>query len=280
MKRFIIIITALFVGSMLFASFDDLDVSPRARSMGGAFYSHSDDAYAIFYNPAGLRLAQNNLKASYSRLFNNDFQVLNTIGMSMELPRKWGTVGIGLQSFDVEYMNVSLTSEKTYSLSHAFTILEDIHTSLFFGYSANLYHLSFEGMGNQTAMGMNLGALAILHGRTYAGFTVKNINNPTMGEENSHELPQMLACGIAYIPYPGVTTALELRKPFADETQYHAGVEAQVVEMMTVRIGARNRPASITMGASFSLYNATVDYGFSSHAVLGGTHHIGLGYGF
>ncbi|MCD4795868.1 MAG: hypothetical protein K8R49_01675 [Candidatus Cloacimonetes bacterium] len=279
MKILKIILFMILVTVNLSAIFDDYEPSPRARAMGGTFYSTSDDAYGIFYNPAGLIKAGNNLNISYSKLFGNDFQILNTVSLSMELPKNLGVLGIGLQSMDVDYHDISLLSEKIYALAHSFTILKDVHSEINFGYTANLYYLSINGFGDQPAFGLNLGALATLHQRTRIGFSISNLNNPKVGEDNSHDLPQKMAMGISYMPYNGVTTSFELKRSLDGDTELHAGTELEVYKMLSLRFGVRNNPASYSLGAKFDLYNIIVEYAYNTHTI-DATHHFGLGYRF
>jgi hypothetical protein len=77
-----------------------------------------------------------------------------------------------------------------------------------------------------------------------------------------------------------VITAVELKKTVDGETEVHAGAEVKVVEMLTLRCGARSEPSSYSFGARFSMFEVMVDYAYNTHAVLGGTHHFGLGYTF
>ena len=277
MQRYIILF--LLISSIsLFASFDDYEPSARARAMGGAFYTTSNDADAVFYNPAGLMFTNNGIKINHTNVFNNDFQKLTTIGFSMQLPKKFGVLGIGLKSLDVTYEDVTLTSEKTYSISHAFTLMKDYHSELHFGYNVNLYNLTIHENGDQNSFGFDLAAMAILHQRTRVAFTVTNVNNPKVGKDSSEELPQKLAMGLAYEPYTGVITAIELKKSFdREETEIHAGTEFEVFKILTLRAGVRNHPTSYSMGAGFKLKNITIDYGFSTHEI-GNTHHFALGF--
>jgi hypothetical protein len=264
----------------LSASFDDYEPSARARSMGGAFYSSSNDANAIFYNPAGLQFAGNSIVGNYTKVFGNDFQVLNAIGFSFELPKKFGTMGFGFQSLNVTYMDVTLTSEKTYSLSHSFTLMKDYHSELHFGYTANLYSLSINTFGSQNSFGIDIGALAVLHQRTKFGFAVTNLNNPKVGEDNTHELPRKFAIAIAYEPYYGVTTALEMKKTFdREETEIHTGLEYEVIPALTLRTGVRNHPTSYSAGLGLNIKDILFDYAYSTHEI-GGTHHFAIGYSY
>ncbi len=286
MKKAILIIFVLALSLNLLAIFNDYEPSPRARAMGGAYYSTSNDQMAIFYNPAGLSLAGNGVTTSYCKVFGNDFQELTVLGFSYELPGKLGTVGLGLEAMDVDYLDVNLMSEKIYAISHSFTLLKDIHSEIYLGYSFNLYSLDMDTFGSETDMGISLGALAILHQRTRLAFAISNLNNPAFGKEEDEELAQKMTIGIAYEPYPDVTTALELKKTYGlggvegEKTEIHGGVEYKVHEILTLRAGLRNQPASYSFGAGINAYGVQIDYGYSTHSVLNGTHHFGLGYKF
>jgi len=278
-NKLLLLIVISLISFNLIASFDDYEPSPRARGMGGAFYSTSDDANAVFYNPAGLEFSSNNMLVSFTQLFGCDFAELNTVAFSMKLPNNFGTIGVGLLSMDVDYLGVNLTSEKIYSISHSFNLMKDIHSQLNFGYTANLYHLDISTNGNQTEFGLNVGALATLHTRTKIGFTFYNINNPKMGKDHSQDLPQRMAMGISYDPYQDVTTSVELKKSLDGNTEIHAGTEIKVINMLTIRLGTRTNPNSFSAGARFDLYNLIIDYAANTHT-MGITHHFGVGYKF
>jgi len=278
-NKIIFSIVLILIATNIFAIFDDYEPSPRARAMGGAFYAMSNDAYAIFYNPGGLADVNNHLGISYTKVMGNEFQVINTMVFAMKLPKKFGTLGIGLHAMDVDFQNVNLMSEKIYALSHSFTIMKDVHSKINFGYTLNMYHLSFDGYGAQSAIGVNLGTIATLHQRTKIGFTVTNLNNPKVGKNNLHELPQKMVMGISYEPYTGIHTSLELKKPFAGTTEIHAGTELQITKIFALNFGIRSNPASYSAGAQFTLYDMIVNYAFNTH-ILGDTHHFGLGYKF
>ena len=284
MKKLLSIILILFAVNA-FASFDDYEPSPRARAMGGTNYSNGNDVYSSLYNPAGLAKSEQGFAISYVDRYGLGFSKVNTIAMSLNLPKKWGTLGVSMLSHDVEYNDVSLTSETTYAIAHGFTLMEDLHSVLNFGYSANIYHLSFSGFGEEATFGLNLGAQATLHERTKIGFAITNINSPNVGKDNTHDLPQKLAVGISYEPYNQVVTSLEAKQTFGENilengTEIHAGTEFRLIEPLTLRFGVRNLPVSYSMGASFDLFNMTVDYGYNTHATLGGTHHFGMGYSY
>lgn len=281
MKKILIIAILAGLGILNAGVFEDYQPSARARGMGGAFTGVADDVNALFFNPAGLTQTKYGFSAGIANIQNQEFTEFKTIAAGYALPKGLGTVAIGGRLMDVEFEDENLMAEQTWSIGHGFTLLNDIHSQIFFGYSGNLYRLSFEGEDPSNAFGVDVGGMAILHQRTRLGFSVQNINQPKMGDQNQVELPMKLAMGVSYIPYEGVNTTIELRKDFAAETEFMAGAEYQMFEPLAIRAGVHlNEPVSWNAGATFSVRKFCVDYSFSSHAVLAGTHYINLGYKF
>ena len=264
--------------------FDNLILSPRARAMGGAFVAVSDDETAIFTNPAGLAdQAAVSFYGSYVDLFGYPYFDLGSV--SAVIPTNYGTVGFGARMLTVEHNDVDLMSEYTISLGQGFTLMEDVHSSVAFGYAANLYGLSLEAqsvsgedLGSANAVGFDVGVLGTLRGRTRFGFFMKNINNPKMGKTDTEDLPQWFTAGVAYDPYGGVTTSLEMQKQDDEDVRTCFGVEAEVNDYVTVRAGLQNNPNRVSAGFGARWQGVRIDYSYTSHAVLPGSHHIGLGY--
>ena len=278
MLKKIFLLISLIISLPCFAMFNDYEISARARGMSGAVTSFSDDYSAIFYNPAGLRFANNQVGATYYHLNGHDFSAVSSV--SALYNTKIGTFGFGYQGLNTEYYDVNLMSENTFSLGHSVYLNKDVISETSIGYSLNLYHLSFHEMGNQTNVGLNAGIITVLHQRTKIGFMLTNINKPTMGKDEKHEIPQQLALGLSYIPYQGVITAIDLKKNSDGETEIRGGVEVGIHPAMTLRMGVRNNPASYSAGAGFNVMGIKIDYALSTHAKLNLTHHFAVGYVF
>jgi hypothetical protein len=266
--------------------FDNLILSPRARAMGGAFVAVADDETAIFTNPAGLAdQTAIGVYGSYVDLFGYPYFDLGSV--SAVMPTSYGTVGAGFRMFKVQHNDVDREKEYTFSLGHGFSLMQDVHSSLAFGYAANLYGLSFEApsvsgedLGSANAVGFDVGVLGTLRGRTRFGFFMKNINNPKMGESDTEDLPQWFTAGVAYSPYGGVTTALEMQKQDDEDIRACFGVESEVTDFITVRAGLQNNPNRVSAGFGAKWQKVRVDYSYTSHATLPGSHHFGLGVSF
>ncbi|MBC8527774.1 MAG: hypothetical protein ISS28_06615 [Candidatus Cloacimonetes bacterium] len=285
MKKFYILMFLILISSTSFAIFDDYEPSARARGMGGAFIASCNDPGAIFYNPAALQSASAGVNTGYAKLFGNDFQILKTGALAYHLP-KYGTLSLGIKEMDVEYQDVMLQSEGTYSIAHSFLLIGDVHSKLYLGYSLNLNHLYFgetvEGrkMGEESVFGLDFGALAILHQRTRIAFAVKNINSPSVGKGRTNGLPRYLTIGVAYQPYRDVTTEIDLKQKFSEETKIQFGIEYKITKNFWLRTGASTYPNSISGGIGFLIKGVKFNYGVNTHSVMALTHHFAIGYQF
>ncbi len=265
---------------LLSAVFNDYQPSARARGMSNAYVTLSDDANGVFYNPAGLAYAPMSASVGTAQLFGQKFSELKTGSFVYPLPKKYGTLGLGISSFDVNFEEEALLSEQQYTLAHGFRLMEDIHSSIQVGWSASFYSLGMDGYDEDTAFGINVGAVAELHQRTKFGFAVSNLNNPKMGEANRHNLPRKFSMGLSYIPYDQVITSIEMKKDFAEDTEFMGGVELRLFDPLYLRAGVHQNPATWSAGASFRLIGIVLDYSFTQHSVLDPTHYLNIGYNF
>lgn len=278
-KIYISILLTIVCTYSLFAVFEDNEPSCRARAMGGAFTAVCDDANAIFYNPAGLSFVKAEVGGSYTQLFSNSFQEFSTAYGAVAINSHLA-IGTGVQMMDVVYKDETLESERTYTIGNSLLLVNDVHTKLMVGAAADIYHLQFQDMGSQTSFGVNAGFLAVLHERTRIGFQVTNINNPTFGENDEFDIPQKISAGISYVPYEGVITAFDVKKPVSGDSEYHAGTEIAIHPLLKLRAGIRNNPGSYSLGAGFLVKGIQIDYAYNSHSVLDGTNHISVSYHF
>jgi hypothetical protein len=268
------------------AVFDDYSPSPRIRSMGGGCSALADDGSALFYNPSGLGwLEDYQLFTSYQRPFGFDFLEHLAASVIIPLP-KYGVAGLGFQSFGVTYQGEDLESEKTFSLSHGFSLMGDVHSSLALGYSVNLYSLEFgtgldeQPLGSAQTVGLDVGILAVLRHRTRMGAVMRNLNRPRMGQGYREDLPRYMSFGIAYQPYHGVVTVVDLAKKFGQDTQINGGMEAHIVPFLALRFGVQTKPDRLMGGVGFNYQGVHLDYALINHSVLPLTHQFAISYRF
>jgi len=103
------------------AAFDDLGAGARATGMGNAFVPVADDAYAIYYNPAGLGLLERpQFTAAYSKLYLGltDGSDLSTSFLGYAQPLDEGRQGTLGTAWNSLALNNSLYRENTLFLSY------------------------------------------------------------------------------------------------------------------------------------------------------------------
>jgi hypothetical protein len=223
---------------------------------------------------------------AYGKPFGYSF--FNNIFASAVVPisAEYGTAGIAVENFGVKYDGETVNQEYTATLSHGFYLLNDIHTTLSVGYNLKYYHMDLGesvgglDLGAGGTFGMDLGFQASIYRRTYLGLYLFNINSPRLGENIAGELPRRIVAGAAYRPYTGLTTSISMNKSLGYDTQFEAGFEIELLEMLDLRLGASTNPARFTAGVGIEYSSIHFDYGFRSHPVLAETHSFSLMYSF
>ncbi|MBK6898795.1 MAG: hypothetical protein IPH09_05875 [bacterium] len=265
------------------AAFENVDISPRARAMGGTAVAVADDAFAPFFNPAGMAgQTRPALGNSYVKPYGLSFNEQMYFGGVAPLSARLGALGFGYRRFAVTYQDVDLTTESTFTLAHGLTLYEDLHSTIRFGTALNLYDLEYAETvggvdpGHASVVGADVGLQVVLHERTRLGVLVRNLNNPQIGLDNE-ELQQQLTGGISYVPYDGVVTAFEVGNSLDGQTRYRGGVEFAALGALSLRGGVATNPSLVTGGFGYGYGGITVDYGFSTGGgVLAPSHQFGM----
>lgn len=275
----------LFFSTVVHAGlFEDRYPGARYTAMGGAGAAVANDVWAAYYNPAGLSRVQSPVVGtSYLRLFNVSF-LRNFFGAAAyPLPEKYGSVSVSFQYFGVNYQGTNISGEYTLALSHGFYLLRDIHSSLAFGYSLKIYNwslgesLEFGDLGSASTFGLDVGLLASVYSRTYLGVYLLNVNNPQIGAFTKHDLPQRVVVGLAYQPYDGVTTSLDLNRTIGvGDMQLWGGAEFNVFRNLSLRFGGTTNPNRMSAGVGLHFAQFRLDYALLTHSELGETHQMGF----
>jgi hypothetical protein len=266
------------------AAFEELAISPRARAMGEATVAVPGDAWGFHHNPALLALLERGrLGTSTVEPNGVDAFRLSGLGAATPIPNGRGGAAFGYKHWSVDRGTVNLNREQTVSFAHGFTLFEDATSSAHFGWGVNFYNLEFgetiggEDPGSAWTWGLDVGAVVTLYERTRAGFFTRNLNSPTIGEDEE-ELRQMVAAGIAYEPYDGVITAFDVRSQLGEEFRFHGGLEFAITSVLDLRVGIESDPSKLTGGFGVNLPRYfSFDYGFSTGGgTLDSSHQFGL----
>jgi hypothetical protein len=73
-----------------------------------------------------------------------------------------------------------------------------------------------------------------------------------------------------------VVTELDVRTMRGENVEILVGMQFAVIEMLDVRVGFQTEPNTLTGGFTVKVRSFEVDYAYSSHSALPGTHHVAL----
>ena len=283
---FVLLVT-VFSQSLRAGVFDNRYPSAQAAAMSNATVALIGDVWAPYYNPAGLANINGiQVASAVQRLFNQPFLQNAFFGAAMPLPGKYGAIAVNFEFFGVKYSGSTLSRENTFTISHGFYLMNDIHSSLSFGYNLRYYYWDLgqsvenRSLGSASAFGLDLGLQGTLYHRIFGGVYAYNINAPTMGKYTKHDLPQRIVVGAGYRPISSVTTTISLDKTIGFDTQVLGGFEFRPIPWLALRVGAGTQPNRISAGFGIRFKGFVLDYSFRNHPVLPETHKIGLMYFF
>ncbi len=283
---FVLLVT-VFSQSLRAGVFDNRYPSAQAAAMSNATVALIGDVWAPYYNPAGLANVNGiQVASAVQRLFNQPFLQNAFFGAAMPLTGKYGTIAVNFEFFGVKYSGATLSRENTFTISHGFYLMNDIHSSLSFGYNLRYYYWDLgqsvenRSLGSASAFGLDLGLQGTLYHRIFGGVYAYNINAPTMGKYTKHDLPQRIVVGAGYRPISSVTTTISLDKTIGFDTQVLGGFEFRPIPWLALRVGAGTQPNRISAGFGIRFKGFVLDYSFRNHPVLPETHKIGLMYFF
>jgi hypothetical protein len=244
----------------------------------------ADAPFATYLNPSALADLDRAgaVGLSYLRPYGLSFHDLYYLGGGFRLPGRAGAVGFGFRQYGVDFEGVSLQKESVFTVSHGLNLVRDVHSSVSVGYGFSFNRLEFgetvTGIdpGDDWSVGFDLGLTATLHERTRIGVLIHNLNSPKIGIDEE-ELPRRLHGGVAYEPYAGVVTTLELESVHGERVQWHGGCELELVPGFDLRAGIMTEPSKLTAGFGYEFKGFALNYGFSTGGgVLDSSHQFGL----
>lgn len=264
-----------------------ITVGARQASMGSAFVGLADDINTLAFNPAGLSLLQRmTLSGSY-----NDWIGGSSYGfVSLGIPRKVGTFGIGLTYFnqtEVERTDINHvpTGEKVsvYDFRASLGYGAILHPYVHFGTALTLTQSKL-GDVNKGYGGIDLGFLfPVMKERLILGVAARNLAMDALKTSNDtgEDLPPTSVTGgiglfIHDFESVKINLAGDVYYPMGEEDglKQNLGAEFVIKELLALRTGYRlnSDEESFTIGAGIHYKDFWVDYSYNDLDVLNETH--------
>lgn len=258
----LLVFLVVFSARLSYAQFENIDLGARAVGLNGAFTSLSNNSLAIFYNPAGL----GQMKYRDFSVFYNPapfgLTELSSAAFTYAEPTKYGVVGAALRSYGFD-----LYKETGVLLSYG----NNYKSRIFYGLNMNLYHLNIQNYGSATSFGVDVGAMAYINKYLRWGFFGKNITGSTIGT-SKEKIAQVYRTGLNYKPLNEVNLLLEFEKDVKHPLSVRAGFEYSLMDLVDLRAGVGNEPASYTGGIGFNYGLFSLDYAIYKTQDLGISH--------
>ena len=242
--------------------------NPGARqiSLANSDVALANDVFALFNNPAGLsQINWREVGIYYSPAPFGLTELANGYVAYIE-PFKFGSMAIGGSTFGFE-----LYRESKVLLGYSY----NYENSFFFGLSVNYQTVSIKNYGSTGAFYINAGGLAYILDNFRWGFHVFNINRASLGNEDD-QIPVILTTGLSYNLLTNFSLNFSLEKDIRYNPSVQFGIEYDIIEYLSLRIGASNEPSRFTTGIGINYSIFALDYSLFTHPDLGLTHQAGI----
>ncbi|MBI4778439.1 PorV/PorQ family protein [Candidatus Desantisbacteria bacterium] len=264
------------------ATFLRIGLDARSTGLGEAFCGLSDDAEAIYYNPAGLGFIEN---TEISLTHTNWLEDIGIECVGLVHPLANGhTIGINttyLHTQDIIERNRQGTATGRFRVYN-------FSTGLAYGYQAtgkvslgaSLKYISESNPWSKTsAHAADAGVMWQPLSYVSLGASVQNIGNRMQTSKNEYNLPLISRVGIAYKPIDSLVLTMDSisfdgKKPFMA-----VGIEYGHGQTMILRAGYETNhenTTSISSGIGLRIGEYHVNYAFLPHDDLGLTHMVSI----
>lgn len=277
------------------------DVSPRSAALGGSFVTMTDDANAIFYNPAGLaslggtRVSVGfykqllDINAGYAS-FGTEIKGLGFVGAGVQYVNYGTFNGRGELEQDLGTFSAG---ELAVSTGYAGELPNGLH----YGANAKFIYSSIADVSS-SGVALDFGAQYIaVPDRLLLGVSLLNLGTQLDPYVTTREsLPLDLAVGASIYPEHLPATLMvnlhrlnEQRDGFADRLKsFSVGVEISPATNVQLRLGYNNERrqelkigssaglAGLSLGGGVAAGAYSIDYAYSSMGEIGAVHRISV----
>jgi len=275
----------------------------KALAMGGALTSLSDDAWSIFWNPAGL--LKNQIKNA-GLMHNDRFGgVVDFDAVALSFPQDDGSVlAVGLLRLGVNGIPFTRLEYPDRSIGNDNIVLVDKRVNdgeyaLFFSRAfANRYghwgitpKAIFKNIGSKN-YSFGLGFDAGFQARPFeyipvdVGVSIRDVGGTLLIWNTGHKeiITSTITMGLSGLINISalearITPTMDIvyRTEFlgdSDAAELRAGLEYLIRDMFALRIGSRD--ANLTFGGGMNFKPISIDYAYVGHDDLGDTHRVSI----
>lgn len=269
------------------AQFLKIGAGARAMAMGGAQVALANDAYALYWNPAGL----SNIKRRET-IFSYMFHVqdMNVGYVGVIGPCKKGVIGASVSYLTHDNILGYDYTAKSTGWFDAGDMAVDVSYGQKIGsrFSAggNIKLISEKIEDNQDmGIGLDLGGMFWMNKYASMGAVLKNVTLKGLQLDKKREfLPTSLVIGIAcQIPEADLNLTCDATIPSDNNAYINAGVEYSYQHSLTARLGVKGGPANdsaFTAGFGYSFGLFSLDYAMEPFGDMGNSNHISVQYRF
>jgi|GEM_PF-92953 len=282
-------------------SFMRMGLGARALAMGGAGTSISGDAYAIYYNPAGIAHLENPNATTSLNNMSLDRRI-TFLGYAQSISNKEGLLqggfGVGWLSSSVDHIDArDFSGNDIGSLSvgeHCFYFCFGLRPAsvLSIGISGKLLYNRFPEITQKdeslsaVGFGFDMGFLLTPFSNLSIGFVVQDLRSRytwdsqkmyERGTQTVDQFPKVLRVGLSYfISQYHILVSTDMQKIENMPYLFHFGAQWEVIENAFLRCGLRD--SNLTLGAGYRFQVANhffvLDYGFIPDSITPSPTHI------
>lgn len=280
-------------------TFFKLNYSARASAMANSYTGLSNDANAVFFNPAGLvQLSSSQASITYM----NYFEDVHCGSAVYAFPRnEYSTIAIFSKGLTTNEERTLADEMGNFSEIAGTFGVSDFIAGISYGryilpnldFGVNLKYLH-ESLDESSASAIAFD-LAIMHQTTQKdlklGISFRNFGKQlSYYTESKYEenLPKTISAGFSYHPNNKYFLTLDVYKPLDNVFTVKSGFEYTLHQMLDFRIGYSYNSEnyeqfsglSSGLGFNISQYNMKFDYAIVSYGDLGLMHQLTLNYLF
>ncbi len=292
MRKIILVIFMLFVSIAYSQSgeggepgaFMKNGFGARPNALGNSYTAISNDASAIFYNPAGLSSVNKlQVMGMYSNLFGS-VEGLNYGNIGVSKGFEFGTMGLGIiysSVSDIPYVeNVSGPSGETFSDNEMAVILSYsriVTDNLQIGINGKFIRHTIAGY-EASGIGFDVALLTTFNEKFKMGLMIQDAigaNIKLNGREDTYI--SKFKFGIAYNPISVLTISPEIMVTGNKKAQLSIGSEYDVYKnMIKLRGGYNTVQEAPSFGVGIKYSQINIDYSYSRNGDLGNVSKFGF----